>query len=197
MSEDRIAWTDEYTDRANASDGVSRFGAYIRQRAHLFADDLDSLSPAAFAATVWTIGCSPVMSPGYVRTRNDVWAVTCWCGEEPGILVAGVEVRLPWPPGIRGSDSSSGWVSWARSRSTWDDEAPLLIPPDERQHALLVTGHLRVPVAEELLPAPCPPGALDVMVAKRAVAVIAGQVNAQAGPVLMALQESAAAGARR
>lgn len=195
MSADRILWTDDKYDRQYASDGVSRFGAYVQQRAHMFASDLDSLTPVDFASTVWAIACSPVMSPGYVCTRRDVWAVTCFSGEEGRVLIADVEVRLPWPAGLRGTGPAIGWTSWARSKGTWDDP-PLFIEPEDQAHALLVNAHLRVPIEMDHLPAPCKPGALDVMVAKRAVAVVAGQVNAHVGPLLAELTDSDTAGVR-
>lgn len=151
MSADNVVWVDDFHDRESASDGVSRFGAYVRQRAHLFADGLDGpLRQVDFAATAWAIACSPVMSPGYVRARPDVWAVTCFAGEEGRVLVADVEVRLPWPPEWRNTGSVIGWTGWARSTSGWG-EPPVLVEPEDKAQALLVTVHLRVPIAAELL----------------------------------------------
>ncbi len=35
---DRVCWVDEAWDRTNASDRVSRYGAYLRSHSELFAD---------------------------------------------------------------------------------------------------------------------------------------------------------------
>lgn len=150
-----VSVDDEY-DRDNASDGISRFAGYVRQRAHLFVDDWEPLSPVTFAVTVWSIATSPVMTPPYARVSPRVWDIECRHG----------------------------------------DESHLLDPPENGPGALFST-HLRVPIAEDLLPVPCRFGALDVSVAKRAVSAIADQVNAVAGPVVAQLRDTDAIGAGR
>lgn len=187
---------DEADDRESASDGISRFGAYVRQRAHLFVDDWEPLSPVSFAVTVWSVATSPVMSPPYARLGADVWGISCHHGDEPGVLVVDVEVRLPWPIELRDDETMRGWADWARARRRDNDGVQLLDPVQDRVAALF-SAHLRVPIHEDLLPLPCRFGALDVVIAKRAVAVVSDQINAIAGPVVAQLRELDSVGGRR
>lgn len=182
-----IVTVDDAYDRDYASDGISRFGAYVRQRAHLLVDDWEPLSPVTFAVTVWTIASGPMMSPGYVRTRSSIRGVNCRHGDEPGLLIAEVAVALPWPSDLRQSDDLRGWSS-TRTPDGYEDE---------RHPALLVDGRIRIPISEEELPRPSRFAGLDVGVAKRAVAVVCERVNQQAGPVLARLQATETNGALR
>jgi hypothetical protein len=196
MTTNPLAWVDEDYDVDYASDGISRFGSYVRQRAHLFVDDWEPLSAASFAATVWSVATSPVMSPGYVRIRPDVWSLTCFPGEEPGFLLAELEVRVPWPAALRGGQELDGWFSWQRTTS-WAHEETMYLEPVGDRRSLLVTSVLRVPIDEGILPTPCRFAALDVSTAKRAISVICTEVNATAGPVVARLRATAPIGAQR
>src|SRR5215469_18526947 len=65
-------WIDHEYDQANSSDGISRYGAYIRQRISTsFAECWNGTSGDSgrerFAAAAWRTATSPVMVPGYVR----------------------------------------------------------------------------------------------------------------------------------
>jgi hypothetical protein len=189
-----IVSVDEDYDRDYAADGISRFGGYVRQRAHLFVDDWEPLSPVTFAVTVWTVANGPVMSPGYVRIRESIGGVSCRHGDEPGLLLAEVDIRLPWPAAMHGAECLGGWGSWSGAGSAVDDESG---QPDERRPALLVSARLRIPIPEALLPVPSRFAGLDVSVAKRAVAVICEQVNAHAGPAVASLRSYHLSGAAR
>jgi hypothetical protein len=186
-----IVSIDDAYDRDYASDGISRFGAYVRQRAHLFVDDWEPLSPVTFAATVWAIASGPLMSPGYVRTRSSVGGVHCRHADEPGLLLAEVDMCLPWSADLRNRSELAGWSSWTSTL------APELTDPDERRPALLLRACVRVPVHEGLLPNPSRFAALDVTVAKQAVAVICEQVNTRAAPVVALLRSEALIGVGR
>jgi hypothetical protein len=184
MSAADLVWVDDTHDREAASDGVSRYGAYLRDRAHLFDDDGAPLDTVSFAVLAWRTASSPVMAPGYVNLRRDVTAVTCRPGEEPGLLVADVEVRLPWPPDLPWGPMT-GWQSWQRTRSWSGDEPDSYADPRrEDRPALLVTAHLRVPVRDDQLQAPrrSRPGRPDTGDAKRVVRTLCRLVNAEAGP---------------
>jgi hypothetical protein len=176
---------DEAYDRDYASDGLSRFGAYVRQRAHLFVFDWEPLSPAGFASEVWAIAGSPVMSPGYVRVRHDVSGIYCRCADDSFGLVVDVHLRLPWPV-------EPGWASWQRL-SDPDEDGQTLVAPDEDLLAVLATATVQVPVAEELLPEPGRFAGHDLTIAKRAVGVICRQVNTHAGPVVDRIRSDAMA----
>jgi hypothetical protein len=183
---------DEVYDREFASNGVSRYGAYVRSRAHLFADEGTPLDPVGFTVLAWEIANSPVMSPGYVRRRPDIEAVTCRHSEEPGALVADVEVRVRWPAELPRSGPLAGWRSWALEDS-WGDQPPRNVEPGDDKPALLITAHMWVPIPELSLPAPrwpTLPGDVNVADAKRAVAAVCRHVNAAAGPVVSALRGS-------
>lgn len=187
---------DEVYDCAHASDGISRLGAYLRRRAQLFADGWEPMVPATFAAAVWGIATSPVMTPPYARVSPAVWDIDCRQGEEPRTLIAEVQVRIPWPVDVREAAALSGWGDWLHAGPWSEGRAQLFEPVDERLAALFTTT-LRVPIGEDLLPWPCQYGTLDVAVAKSAIRVIADQVNELAGPVVAELRGSDVARAGR
>jgi hypothetical protein len=70
-------WINEEYDRDQASDGVSRFGAYVR-KATALAECWDGTwdgpgtRQVQFAAAAWATATAPVMAPGYVRYRPRV-----------------------------------------------------------------------------------------------------------------------------
>jgi hypothetical protein len=124
---DRLVWIDEITDRELASDGVSRYGAYLRQGAHRFLDwnEAPTSDPAAFTATAFEIACSPVMSPPYVVTYPRV--LTCVPHrDEDGRRALQVDLamglparmRAALPPDWRGWQQTSGGMFYA----PWDND---------------------------------------------------------------------------
>src|SRR5262249_62086415 len=58
-------WVDRDYDRSHASDGISRYGAYLRDAA--FEPWTDHDQAVEWAAFAWERATGPVMSPGYVR----------------------------------------------------------------------------------------------------------------------------------
>lgn len=154
-----IVSVDDGYDWDFAPDGLSRFGAYVDRRAHLFIDESEALTPVALAVALWTIASPPVMSPGYVRVRPTVEAVTCCHADEPNLLLAEVRLRVPWPPETTYLDAMAGWSSWTPT-TDMDGISSRWSAPDEHRRAALLTSLLRVPIGAELLPAPSPFGAL-------------------------------------
>ena len=73
-------WTDDEYDREHASDGVSRYGHYVRSaaRSGLMAEcwdgtwDDDQVRRVRFACAAWETASSPVMAPGYIRRHPRV-----------------------------------------------------------------------------------------------------------------------------
>ncbi len=63
-------WADRDYDREFASDGISRYGAYLRDASfEPWTDDDQAVEWAVFA---WERATGPVMSPGYVRCHSRV-----------------------------------------------------------------------------------------------------------------------------
>src|SRR6266540_539516 len=70
----QVCWIDIDWDRSRASDGVSRYGAYLRTHTELFEpwqdeDAHGGVTPDAgeFAVAAFRVATGPIMSPGYVR----------------------------------------------------------------------------------------------------------------------------------
>jgi hypothetical protein len=176
-----LVTVDDATDRERASDGRSRFGAYLRQHAHRLHIDGEPLDAYEFAAVVWPIACPPVMTPGYIRLRGDVHEIApVWAENDGGGQHLAFEVRVPLAAPV-----PAGWDGWHRTRRERDSEQVWQDPGTDRP-ALLTTATLRLPADDTWgLPAPrhTDPARL-VDDAKQAVAAIARAVNEYAGPVV-------------
>lgn len=184
-----LVYVDEVYDREMASDGGSRYGAYLRRSRLLAGADEEPLDAVEFAAEAWRIACSPVMSPGYVRTAEEIYAVECRRGlDEPDALVVETDLRLPHTRTIPGGKRLLGWRDWCRARLS-GDEATFLTEPDEQVSALLFTARLQMPVRIEDLPAPATTGLTDVEEAKAAVAVVVAEINTHLGPAVADLRD--------
>lgn len=186
-----LLWIDHEHDRTSASDGVSRYGAYLRQRAAWFRD-LDTA--AQFAATAWCVATSPVMTPGLVRMRSDLTGVTLGFDEAgEGILRATVRVPLTRHR-LRGTNERLGYpvADWHIEHS-WDPDGPRYEEPRaSRNHAaVLVTAAVIIPLNTAHLPhidiEHCDP--IDHTAATRAVLELAAQINERGGPLVDALRE--------
>src|SRR6266536_6688337 len=101
-----VCWVDLAWDRTNASDGVSRYGAYLRGHAEEFqpwygeeTPDGITREPGEFAAAAFQVATGPIMSPGYVRWHPRVLDHTVGYGEdpEPGRLVLKVTLATALP----------------------------------------------------------------------------------------------------
>ena len=84
MSPAPAFWVDRGYDREYASDGISRYGAYLRDAA--FEPWTDHDQAVEWAVFAWRRATSPVMSPGYVRCH-------------PAVLAARLE-RSGWDGGL-------------------------------------------------------------------------------------------------
>jgi hypothetical protein len=184
----RVCWVDADWDRARASDGVSRYGAYLRGHAEAFAPLYGAdaggitLDAGEFAAAALRVATGPVMSPGYVRWHPRVLDHTVSHGDdpEPGRLVCGVTLAISLPRWL-----GVPWWSWTeRFGDPWRE-------PDDDRHAALARLALRWPLPISALPLPRPPatpGGPNLRDAKASVAALVGVINATAGPVLAALE---------
>ena len=111
-------WVDRGYDRDSASDGGSRYGAYVRERLGWFTDagcwEWDDSAPR-FAAVVWRIATGPVMVPGYVRMHPKILKADVERSEWDGSLLACVDLITPWPHTLERSREwrdGKWWRDW-------------------------------------------------------------------------------------
>jgi hypothetical protein len=184
----QLCWVDADYDRARASDGVSRYGAYLRSHTEAFeplhGPDAGgiTLDAGEFAAAALRVATGPIMSPGYLRWHPRVQGFNVGFGldPEPGRLVCGVTLATSLPRWL-----GAPWRSWTQYLGRdWCE------PGDDR-HAALARLELRWPVPVASLPRPGPPatpGEPNLRDAKASVAALVGETNQTAGPVLAALE---------
>jgi hypothetical protein len=196
-------WVDSDHDRRHASDGTSRYGAYVRQRQPtLFAECWDgtrdeaSIRQARFAAAAWQTGTSPVMAPAYIRQHPRV--LSGWVGVSSWdqSLYGAVTLAVPWPAPLAGSRD------W-RDGQWWQDWQVQHVPggpdsyrePDDselgRGPFLLSTAQLMFPLPADRLPdAPASPRARLEVTARLAVTALVDAMNTVTGPVLDCLERA-------
>jgi hypothetical protein len=188
----RVCWVDEDWDRTNASDRVSRYGAYLRGHTELFDpwhEAMDGITedPGEFAIAALRVACGPIMSPGYVHWHPRVRDHTVGYGEDPdpGRLVVKVALATSLPMWL-----GSPWWSWTTHMGRdWSE-------PDEAKHAALARLELRWPVPVATLPRPhrpARPGEPNLRDAKASVRALVAEINRTAGPVLAKLEGGEAA----
>jgi hypothetical protein len=195
------AWTpttlvgiDDAYDRARASDGHSRLGAYLADRAdrfHEYGEPDTPLTAEEFAAAVWEVATSPVMSPGYVRTRPDLGHVRLAFAEDGSGLVA--RVGVPVSHGALRTRLPYAWRDWETDRYGLADEEPYrqLVAPGDERPAVLFTAEVAAPLAGcELHTPTATHGHGLVADAKRALRLLVTHVNAKAGPMVATVQAS-------
>lgn len=185
----QVLRVDDKRDLMLASDGRSRFGAYLRQNSEWFAAGLDGM-PAEFAATALRVALPPVMSPGYVTSDARVTDVQeDW--DDDGRLAIAVTLVSQLP--ARLERVCGRWSGWTRERDLFGSGSRWSEPMDNSRLAALPLLRLRVPIPAEVLPAPrYDAGLPDVTTAKRAVQAIVSLVNRDLAPVLVALDAGGA-----
>ena len=197
-------WIDDEHDRSQASDGVSRFGAYVR-RSGAIAECLAECNDvtwqdkqalrARFAAAAWETALPPVMSPGYVRRHRRVLSARVEFNAWDATLAGAVELVTPWPQPLASSrdwQHGTWWHDWPFERfgavEYWRE-------PDEEELAtrpyLMASARLAFPLRPALpLPVapPGPHGAEDA--ARSAVRVLMLAMNTVVSPVIETLEGS-------
>src|SRR6266496_6505884 len=187
---DRLCWVDENWDLVNASDRVSRYGAYLRGHTELFDPWQDApggitRDAGEFAIAALQVATGPIMSPGYLRWHPRVLDYKVSHGEnpEPGRLVCQVTLATSLPLWL-----GSPWRSWTQYLGRdWCE-------PDEDRHAALASLVLRWPLPVASLPrpsTPARPGVPNLGDAKASVRALVAAINATAGPVLATLEGGA------
>jgi hypothetical protein len=184
----RGCWVEAEWDRTQASDGISRYGAYLRGHAERFepfygagADGV-TLDPVEFAVAALAVATGPIMSPGYLAWHPRVRDYQASRSEEDGRLLLSVTFAAPAPVRL-----PSPW--WG-----WQQEFDRFVDPRDRHYAALTRLELRWPVATERLHQPQPPtspGVPNLSDAKAAVGVVVAEISATTGPVLAELEPAA------
>jgi hypothetical protein len=194
-------WIDHDYDRDRASDGISRYGAYVRDRRHLFAEIWDGTFESSlterFAALAWQIATGPVMSPGYVRRHSRVIGAAVEVSDWDGALIAAVDLVIPQPGPLRWARVATGgiWRDWPADTLAGP---PRYYEPSGQDLAsspyLLASASLRFTVPPGRLPHPPagPGNARHALVetARDAVRELAGELNQILDPVIETLERS-------
>jgi hypothetical protein len=191
MSAPAAFWVDREYDRTQASDGVSRYGAYLRDASfEPWTDDDQAVEWAVFA---WQRATGPVMSPGYVRYHPRVLAARLERSGWDGSLIAGVSLVSAWPEQLAGvlarsvrlGDRDAHWQDWPTEyrRGTICCYEPSEADVAARPY-LLTTLSLQFTVPAVALPEPPATSAARLRAAQQAVAVVVAELNQIVGPVL-------------
>jgi hypothetical protein len=181
-----VCWIDPDYDRINASDGQSRYGAYVRDHARLFnpfqdASDDVTRDPVEFTIAAFRVATGPIMAPGLVRWHRRVCTYGVEPSERDGRLVVSITLATPAPLRLPGW----AWRGWEC------DFLDRFLEPEDRGPVALARLELRWPLGSDQLHRPARPrarGRPNLVDATTAVAVVVGSVNHTAGPVLAALE---------
>jgi hypothetical protein len=188
-----VFWIDHDYDRERASDGVSRYGAYLRDaRFEPWTDDDQHVALAEFA---WERATGPVMSTGYVRCHPRILTARLARSGWDGSLIARVDVLTGQPEYLRRprSDDVRGfWHDWPDEYSLARDQIVYYEPGTEelakRGRYALASVSLRFTVPSGDLPDPRGHGA-SLGICREAVAVVVRELNRAVGPVLARMGE--------
>ena len=178
---------DDIGDRDRASDGVSRYGAYLRRNVNRFDwDEPVTTDPAQFARAAWEVATCPIMAPPYLGwTAERIQEVT-FTVSQAGALIAAVRVAVPRPEALR---VVRGFGEWERGtgyeRGYWPpEEDALALGPAMLTSTVLVWS---IPPEELHIPQVAPAPLTDE--AKASVRKLAVAVDKRLAPVLNALGE--------
>ena len=195
-------WIDEEYDRDQASDGVSRFGAYVRKATALAECgdgtwDGPGTRQVQFAAAARATATGPVMTPGYVRHHPRVLAGTVACNAWDGTLNGVVRLVTPWPQPLTQSrawqSADSWWEDWP-TQPYGGDTVYYREPDDDETAArryLMAGAALIFPLSARALPV-APAGPRDDLEdrAREAVRVLTCAMNDAVVPVIELLERS-------
>jgi hypothetical protein len=185
-------WVDRDYDREYASDGISRYGAYLRHAA--FEPWTDHDQQVEWAVFAWQRATGPVMSPGYVRHHPRVLAAQLERSGWDGGLVANVTLVSAWPEqltaalvkAVRLGGREAYWQDWPTEYLGGDitryhepSEADVAARP-----YLLTTISLQFTVPSAALPQPPATSGALLSAGQRAVAVVVAELNRIVSPVL-------------
>ena len=186
-------WVDRDHDREQASDGVSRYGAYLRDAG--FEPWSDHDQAVEWAVFAWLRATGPVMSPGYVRYHPQVLAAQLERSSWDGSLAAAVtlissrpgELKTPQARGLKLGGRQAYWQDWPIEclGDTASYHEPSEADIADRPY-LLATVSLQFTVPSAALPEPPATSAALLSAGQQAVAVVVAELNRTVGPVLAA-----------
>lgn len=96
---------DEAYDRVRASDGLSRYGAYLADRLAAAGEEIDD--PPHWTAWCWRVATRPIMRPPFVCERDPIIETWLWPDPDTGGLTATVNAAAPLPDRL-----GSPWRDW-------------------------------------------------------------------------------------
>lgn len=191
-----LARIDDAYDTERASDGVSRYGSYLRQ--HFDLDTLSDADATDYAAEVWRVATPPITAgPPYAEIRPDLHAIRFRRSDEDGALQVVIEVPMrtgDLDPQI--TRNLPHLTEWSTSRGIGDDTEYLTRYEPEHLHrgALLTTTTLVLPCSDWRLITPtATSGPTLVDEARATVRFLADQLNQHAGPYIAALRREGTA----
>ncbi len=186
-------WVDRDYDRELASDGVSRYGAYLCDAT--FEPWTDHDRAVEWAVFAWHRATGPVMSPGYVRYHPKVLTARLERSGWDGGLVAAVSLVSSWPEqlttaparAVRLRERDAYWQDWP---AEYHRETVSYCEPSEADVAarpyLLATLSLQFTVPSATLPEPPATPAALLSAGQQAVGLVVAELNRIVGPVLSA-----------
>lgn len=199
-------WIDAEYDVGHASNGRSRYEAYIAKNLDSFAECWDGTSEvglkAHFAAEAWRVATGPIMVPGYVRYHRRIIRTGLANSYWDNSLLAAVDLIAPWPRQLR---ESRHWME-RTGRGWWRDWLTELgnvydVPSDEdvtKAPFLLTTASLRFTTPTADLPQPPtvwrgrggPDASTIVASARTAVAISIREINRVVWPIIQVLEQA-------
>ncbi len=180
----------ERADRELASDGISRYGAYLTQHRQVFycngVDDLPTDDAVEYALSAWQVAVRPIMAPGYVSWHPRIQATsTNWNDDRRAALA--IEIAVPAPSSVSAA-LTIPWREWDFDswNELWSE------PWDNDRLTVLTTLTVRVPLTPSSLPTPMyHRGVPSTEAAKRAVAAMCTTLNTELDRMLDALDAPA------
>ncbi|MFD0687340.1 hypothetical protein [Actinomadura fibrosa] len=185
-------------DRDRASDGVSRYGVYLRRHPRLFTDFEDpvTVDPVLFVIGAWQVATAPIMSPPYLDwTAERLLSVELSGSEHDGSLIARCQFAADRPAALR---EVGGFADW-QCDAGWSGVRGYQAPDDDvlaRGPVMLTSTAVLWSIPADRLYAPADaPETLTTIDAKQAVRRLAELLDARLAPVLAALDTSPGRGA--
>ena len=188
-------WIDHDYDREHASDGMSRYGAYVRAAAFEPYTDDDQVTELAVHA--WTLASGPVMSPGYVRCHPRIHGARLERSGWDGSLIAAIDLVTGQPghlAGLRSGDDRGWWRDWPSERNPWTGDSAWYEPSGEdlaRSPYLLCQASLRFTVPQAGLAKPPGQPSMPLLAAqcRDAAAALVRTLNTIVGPVIARIDD--------